>query len=57
MQTFIQYFMVPGTKPYAIDVRVMVVSTSVNNNMDKARKYLSAVYRHRVHRYHAISSD
>ena len=38
MQAFIQYFRVPGTKPYAIYVRVVVVSTSVNNKMDKAHK-------------------
>ena len=38
MQAFIQYFIVPGTKPNAIYVRVMVVSTSMNNKMDKAHK-------------------
>ena len=38
VQTFIQYGMVPGAKPDAIYVRVMIVSAAFNNKMDKAHK-------------------
>ena len=38
MQTFIQYFKVPGAKSDAIDVRVVIVSAAVDNKMDKAHK-------------------